>query len=966
MKKSLLLLFALVATLTAVGQPTSVPSPAGDDQLILYSNGGQNGFWFDAWGGGAGLEETIGEQKVYKIANFNYFGSQLYSNLDVSNKKYFHIDVYPLQDMTLAFVMINKNEAGDGNDGEKGIQKSLTGNEWNSIDIEVQDYLDKGAAMSRLYQIKFVSTVVANGEGIAGSDGFGNGNGTDAFYVGNLYFYGTRVTDTEPPVLVTAEASEIGGNSVTLKLNATDNNDNVTFMINDAANSKSYETSGTSGIDVMYTIYQLNANTEYSFEVQAKDIAGNLSNQMTVTFTTADGFSLTAAPTPDKDAANVQSIFSDAYTAATTFNFGLWGQSTQMETVTVDGDNILKLTNFNYLGFEYATDLDLSEMDYLHIDILPMQAMNFGITPIMRGGKTEDSQDVGTLNVEQWNSIDIPLSQFGFDLSYGSFQLKLDRGTGSETVYVDNIYFWKSGGTDPQPEEPASGEGEYVIESGMNAGKTLKYTYAFTQEGMDVTVTFANVSTDEIIGLTDGYVHDLSNGFAEHAGLSFTWENCTVGQELKAAHKWEFAEGAFTTDAYSYKVKEAEVTEITAITVVADENEVQVGKTLQLSVKDQDDNVVAASQVTFVSSDDAIATVDENGVVTGVAEGDVMITVTLKDNTEISGTLAIVVTAAASDALTAGEADENGLVKLTGTWSDDEFAAIDAVKQANSYDLTEVVHEGTLDVIGKTANAYCLFVTAVPGTVNRNEVVKDGDAYNGFAFFLQEEPNANKPFDINTAIAPITVTNPFFQRLFDRAGYFVTMTVPFDFAQIPDASNGTKFYELKASSNGETVTLNFTEVSSIVANKPYLVYSGTGGITIPDPGQVTINWDAQTETADGASFVANYKALQPLASENVYVVPAGITEEANVSFVKSANATIRPFRAYLTLSSATKINITFGDEETTAIRGISDDVLNALFDVYSIDGKKVKSAGQKMFHLPAGLYLINGKKVVIK
>ena len=82
--------------------------------------------------------------------------------------------------------------------------------------------------------------------------------------------------------------------------------------------------------------------------------------------------------------------------------------------------------------------------------------------------------------------------------------------------------------------------------------------------------------------------------------------------------------------------------------------------------------------------------------------------------------------------------------------------------------------------------------------------------------------------------------------------------------------------------------------------------------------------------------------------------------------MKSANATIRPFRAYLTLSSATKINITFGDEETTAIRGISDDVLNALFDVYSIDGKKVKSAGQKMFDLPAGLYIINGKKVVMK
>ena len=406
--------------------------------------------------------------------------------------------------------------------------------------------------------------------------------------------------------------------------------------------------------------------------------------------------------------------------------------------------------------------------------------------------------------------------------------------------------------------------------------------------------------------------------------------------------------------------------EITAIAVVADENEVQVGKTLQLSVKDQDDNVVAASQVTFVSSDDAIATVDENGVVTGVAEGDVMITVTLKDNTEISSTLAIVVTAAASDALTAGEADENGLVKLTGTWSDDEFAAIDAVKQANSYDLTEVVHEGTLDVIGKTANPYCLFVTAVPGTVNRNEVVKDGDAYNGFAFFLQEEPNANKPFDINTAIAPITVTNPFFQRLFDRAGYYVTMTVPFSYTQIPDGINGTKFYELNASSNSDGVTLTFTEVASIEANKPYLVYSGTGGITIPGAGVVSIDWNAQEESSDVASFIGNYKALQPAESENIYVVPGGVTEQSDVAFVKSAGASIRPFRAYLTLPSATKINVVFGDGEATGINGVSDEMLNALFNIYSIDGKLVKSAGEKMFNMKEGIYIINGKRVIIR
>ena len=677
-------------------------------------------------------------------------------------------------------------------------------------------------------------------------------------------------------------------------------------------------------------------------------------------------FTLTAAPVPDKAAENVLSLYSNAYNPATTYNIGSWGQSTVVGTQTVGSDEVMMLSNYNYLGFEFATNLNLAEMEYIHIDVLPMQTMNLGITPILPG-PTENSQSVGTLNVKKWNSIDIPLSQFGIDFASGeAFQLKLDKGTGSEVVYIDNIYFWKSDGSgpvDPSDGTTLTAEGHSITLFPYHYTGTENYELIITSEE---TMTGLGGSFWNINGVGGTRVDANMTVSAGGKTLTITATSNKDPQLYTPLYVLMPGEVNFGQPTLNWIEKGGSTAEITAITVEAAAAEVQVSKTVQLTVKDQDNNAVAASQVTFVSSDDAIATVDENGVVTGVAEGEVTITAKLKDNTAISNTVSINVTAATADALVAGEADADGLVKLTGTWDADEFAAIDAEKQANSYDLTEVNHEGTIDVIGKTANPYCIFVTPVAGTVNRNEAVATDGGYNGYAMFFQEDVNAEAPFDINTAIAPISVDNPFFQRLFDRAGYFVTMTVPFDYDKIPDASNGTKFYELKASTNGKTVTLNFTEVSSIVANKPYLVYSGTGGITIPDPGQVTIDWNAQTETADGATFVANYKALQPLASENVYVVPAGITEEAKVSFMKSANATIRPFRAYLTLSSATKINITFGDEEATAIRGISDDVLNALFDVYSIDGKKVKSAGQKMFDLPAGLYLINGKKVVIK
>lgn len=447
MKKTLLLLVAFVTMLTVKAQPTDVPAVSGDDVVLLYSNGGQNGFNFYDWGGATGENVDVAGTTIHKISNFEFYGSQ-FNKMDVSNKKFFHIDVYPMQDMELAVVMINRNEADNANDGEKGYNYgTLTANQWNSVDIPVQEYLDKDAAMTRLFQIKLVRKVVANSTGIAASDGFEFADGSGTFYIGNEYFYGTRVVDTENPVLVSAEASEVKGEEVTITMNATDNNDKITYVITDAAHNKTYTATGTSGNNATITIKGLSGMTAYTFTVQAKDIAGNLSETKTVTFTTQEGFKVTAAPTPTVDAALVKSIFSDAYTPAATYHIGGWGQSTQYETVNVDGNELIHLKNFNYLGFELESDVKLKDMNYVHIDILPRQDMDFGITPIMHGGSPiENSQSVGKLVANQWNSIDIPLSKFGLDFAnFAAYQLKLDKGNATDEVYVDNIYFYNNG-----------------------------------------------------------------------------------------------------------------------------------------------------------------------------------------------------------------------------------------------------------------------------------------------------------------------------------------------------------------------------------------------------------------------------------------------------------------------------------------------------------------------------------------
>lgn len=268
---------------------------------------------------------------------------------------------------------------------------------------------------------------------------------------GNLV---SEVTDTEAPVIASAEAVADAATetSVTLNLNTTDNSSRyVAYAINGAMYALGTSVAGQTAPVV---VGGLSGGTRYDFSVVAIDAFNNRSEAVTVTAQTiGDVFELTAAPVPTRDAANVVSIYSDAYEPATGFWIGNWEQATQVSNETIDDDQMYVFTNFNYLGFEYGTDVDLSQMEYLHVDVLPMQAMNLGVTPIMHNttGATEQSTLVGELTPRQWNSIDLPLSAFtNMDFTSGqSFQFKFDRGTASEVLYIDNLYFWKESTVTP-------------------------------------------------------------------------------------------------------------------------------------------------------------------------------------------------------------------------------------------------------------------------------------------------------------------------------------------------------------------------------------------------------------------------------------------------------------------------------------------------------------------------------------
>jgi len=500
MKKFLLLVMALAVAGMAMAQPTSVPAPTGDDIINIYTqNGNATGYgWANWWptdgnGNGCewGVEETIGNGKAFKIPNLIFYGSQ-FEFIDAGNKKYLHLDVYPMEDMTLGIVPIcTSGGHGTSNLLEKGARFDLTGGQWNALDIELQSIIDRGYDFSYLYQIKYVSDIVAFGQGEGQADGMANGDGTKSFYVGNVYLTGTRIADTEAPVLVSAEVANVLGNEVTLTLNATDNNGKVSFVITDEANSKEYSTNGNSGENVTYNVKGLNAETEYTWTVQAKDQAGNLSeNTLTVTFTTLEGFKLTTAPTPQHSTEDydITSIFSDAYDkAAPNAFFNTWGSAGEILSIeTIDGDNIQKVANFGYLGNEFTDEFDLQGYT-LHMDLCPTELTQIGLTPITMNVKASapraNRAELSTLfNVTpgQWNSLNLNLEETWPTLDMSQvFQFKWDRGNSQSDLYIDNVYFYK--------EKVSTGLSEVVAAQSSNVWYDLmgrRYTSQPTTAGI--------------------------------------------------------------------------------------------------------------------------------------------------------------------------------------------------------------------------------------------------------------------------------------------------------------------------------------------------------------------------------------------------------------------------------------------------------------------------------------------------
>lgn len=159
-----------------------------------------------------------------------------------------------------------------------------------------------------------------------------------------------------------------------------------------------------------------------------------------------------AATPPSRLDADVISIYSSAYTdvAGTNYNpdWGQSGQGSSYAEFDLNGDKMLQYINLSYQGVAIGETIDVSAMEYLHLDIWTADVDSIE-TSLINGqdGNSTEKPVWTVLTADEWTSIDIPISAWTDQgLSVNEiFQLKfVGAPWAGGTVFIDNIYFHKA------------------------------------------------------------------------------------------------------------------------------------------------------------------------------------------------------------------------------------------------------------------------------------------------------------------------------------------------------------------------------------------------------------------------------------------------------------------------------------------------------------------------------------------
>jgi hypothetical protein len=247
------------------------------------------------------------------------------------------------------------------------------------------------------------------------------------------------------------------------------------------------------------------------------DLAGDGSTYYFDTIELAGGngggdMPLTAAPTPpDREAEDVFSIYSDAYTDVPNVVFGAFGVGTQDITeLAITGDNLQQIVltqpDPGFLLVDWGGPLDASAMTNFHMDYWIATDLATGLIAnpkwsnhVGDAGETSAFELTNAVNTfGEWVSIDVPIADFiAGDTSQQRDALRqfvltvVGADAGERTIFIDNLYLYKEpGGGDETIELPVDFElaaSEYTFVGFEGADSAIEANPDTTGENMTAT-----------------------------------------------------------------------------------------------------------------------------------------------------------------------------------------------------------------------------------------------------------------------------------------------------------------------------------------------------------------------------------------------------------------------------------------------------------------------------------------------
>ena len=236
----------------------------------------------------------------------------------------------------------------------------------------------------------------------------------------------------------------------------------------------------------------------------------------------------------------------------------------------------------------------------------------------------------------------------------------------------------------------------------------------------------------------------------------------------------------------------------------------------------------------------------------------------------------------------------------------------------------------------------------------------------------------NKILVAKTEVANVTTT---LTKTFSSTGWNAFF-VPFDFTLTAEMLNDFEFaklYAVIAENNAPVV--NFKTVAAndkISAYSPYLIKAKTAGSHSLNVGAVTYKSNAgeppYTATIDEIYTFYPVMEITYTAVEKGYYLDS---EQNSFVYNKNEKACVPPLRYYMTMwdknakdyivptsGGASKVKFcVIGEDEPTGITDIVDDAASASGKIYNLQGVVV---GNTTEGLPKGVYIKNGRKIIVK